>query len=151
MLPVCSTSSRCAIGVSGEGPSGAFGMRDHNVSVDQGVVRRAIEAAVQPGLLDFQLAVVFGPSPGPRRLVHLRRADESSRPADPSKDVAEGVVTTDNEATNPACERMEAIGVERFRALSSCTCFGCVLGEVPTSLVSATGILAPETQRDSEP
>ena len=95
-------------------------MRDHDVSVDQGVVRRAIEAAIQPGLLDFQLAVVFGPGPGPRRLIHLSSAGVPGRATDPREDVSKRVVPADDEAADAAGEGVKPVSVELLQALSPC-------------------------------
>ena len=151
MLPFCSICSCCAIRVCGEGPGGAFGVRDHHVSIDQGVGRRAIEPAVKPRLLDLKLTVRIRPCPGSSRLVHLGRTDKAGRAPDPSKDVPESVVAPDDETAHPARECMEAVGVEWLRAFASRSCSSSVLGRVPTPLVSATGELAPKTQGDAEP
>ena len=60
-------------------------------------------------------------------------------------------MATDDKAPNPAPERMKTVGVELLGALSSRGLWRTVFGRAPTPLVPATSILAPETQRDSEP
>ena len=58
---------------------------------------------------------------------------------------------TDDKTTNPASERVEAISVEVLGALPSGGLQRSVFGRVPTPLVSATVVMAPEAQRDAEP
>ena len=83
---------------------------DH-VPVDQGIRRRALEAVVQPRLLNLELPLVVGPSAGPWRLVYLGPRGEAGLPPDPSEGVPKRMMTADDEAADLAYQSVETIGV----------------------------------------
>ena len=152
VLADCSPCCRCAIGVGcSMEPRAPLGMRDDNVSVDQGIGGWTAEPVIEAGLFHLNLASRVCPRPCPRRLENLRRAVVSSSTADPRESVPQRVVAPDNKPPDAASEGVKAVGIELLRALAASRA-GCIhLDRVPAPLVSASAILPPETQRDAEP
>ena len=152
VFPVCCPGSGGPIRIGGRvEPSAALRVSDNNIAVDQGVVRRTEEAAVQARLFDDTLAPRVGPRPGPRGLQHLGGGHIACGPPNPSESIPERVVTADDQTADPACQRVEAVSIQRLRALSTLAAGGSLLSRVSAALVAAAGPRAPAAEGDAEP
>ena len=152
VFPVCCSGSGGPIHIGcGVEPRTALRMSDHDVPVDEGVVRRAEEAAVQARLLHNPLTPRIGLRPGPRGLQHLRGAHIAGGPPDPSESVPERMVSADDQAADPARQRVEAVSVQRLRALPALAAGGSLLCWVSAALVAAAGPRAAAAEGDAEP
>ena len=132
-------------------PRTALRMSDHDVPVDEGVVRRTEEAAVQARLLYDPFPQRIGPRPGPRGLQHLGGGHVAGGPPNPRERIPERMVSADDQAADPARQRVEAVGVQRLRALPTLTAGGSLLGWVSAALVAAAGSRAAAAEGDAEP
>ena len=152
MFPVCCSGSGSSIHIGCHvEPRTALWMSDHDVPVDEGVVRRTEEAAVQARLLHNPLTPRIGLRPGPRGLQHLRGAHIASGAPDPSESIPESMVSADDQAADPARQRMEAVCVQRLRALPALAAGGGLLVGVAAALVAAAGPRAAAAEGDAEP
>ena len=76
MFPICSFGGGRAVFFGGRvKASAALRMGDHNVSIDQGIRRRALEAVVKTRLIKLELPLGVGPSASPSRLVDERERE----------------------------------------------------------------------------
>ena len=152
VFPVCCPGSGGPIRIGGRvEPSAALRVSDHNIAVDQGVVRRTEEAAVQARLFDDPFTARIGPRPGPRGLQHLGGGHIASGPPNPSESIPERVVTADDQTADPACQRVEAASIQRLRALSTLAAGGSLLSRVSAALVAAAGPCSSAAEGNAEP
>ena len=92
-------------------PRAAFRVAHHNVTVNQGVCRRAREAVVEPGLLNLPLAGGVLSRPGLSRLVNLRGGGVPRVPADGGEEVSQQVVPAEDQAPQQAGQGVETVSV----------------------------------------
>ena len=123
----------------------------HDVPVHEGVGGPTSEAVVKPGLLDLGLPLGVDAGPCPRRLEYFGGASVPGRPPDPSENVPERVVPTDDEAADTAGEGMKPIGVELLGALPPRGFRWLCLSRVAAPLVPAPVAPTPEAQGDPQP
>ena len=118
-------------------------MGDHNVSIDQGVRRRALEAVVKTRLIKLELPFGVGPSASPSRLVDFGPHGVAGLPPDPSEGIPQRMMAADDQSANLAHERVETVGIQRLRTLTSRgPGFGCS-GEIAPALVVCTACQRP--------
>lgn len=132
-------------------PSTALRVNDHSVPVDEGVVRRTEEAANQARLFHFPLASCVGPRPGPRGLLHLGYTRAPGCTPNPSESIPARMMTAGDQTADPARQDVEAVSVQRLRALPTLAALGSLLGWAPAALVAAAGPRAPAAEGDAEP
>ena len=65
--------------------------------------------------------------------------------------IPERMVSADDQAADPARQRVEAVGVQRLRALPTLTAGGSLLGWVSAALVAAAGPRSSAAEGHAEP
>ena len=151
MFPICSFGGGRAVFFGGRvKASAALRMGDHNVSIDQGIRRRALEAVVKTRLIKLELPFGVGPSASPSRFVDFGPHGVASLPPDPSEGIPQRMMAADDQSANLAHERVETVGIQRLRTLTSRGLgFGCA-GEIAPALVFAPLASALEVEGGPE-
>jgi len=88
MFPICGLGGGRAVFVGGRmKASAALRMGDHNVPIDQGVRRRALEAVVKTRLIKLEIPIGVGASASQSRLVDFGPHGVACLLPDPSEGI----------------------------------------------------------------
>ena len=113
VLPVRRTRRSCPIHTRRRvKPRTAFRMSDHHIAVDEGIGRRALEAAIEASLLNVPIPASVGSGAGPSWLAHFGGSNVARCAPNPCKDVAQRVVPADDQSPHSARQRVEPVGVQ---------------------------------------
>ena len=151
MFAICSLGGGSAVFVGGRvKASAALRMGDHHVPLDQGIRRRALEAVVKTRLIKVEFPFGVGPSASPSRLVDFGPHGVAGLPPDPSEGIPQRMMAADDQSANLAHERVETIGIQRLRTLTSRSRGFGSAGEIASALVFAPLASALEVEGGPE-